>query len=246
MFRLGKIFGIDVFLNWTTLILAFLLTNWFSDSYMRMVPDAHPVVATMAALVTGLGFLASILAHEFGHALTGRRFGVGCRSIMLHIFGGIAGLDGHPPTAKSEFWIAIAGPAVSFALGVGLLILSIFSLLLFGEGLLSVGLVSLGYINLVLGAFNLVPAFPMDGGRVLRAGVWHKTKDFIKSTKIAVHTGKVFGGLAIGAAVLMSLGIYIPFFGVGLFNGIWLGLLAALIMWMGEQELKQARMRRMY
>jgi len=212
---------------------------------MSVLPGLHPVTATVAALVTGLGFLASILAHEYGHALTGRRFGVGCRSIMLHIFGGVAGLDRHPPTAKSEFWIAIAGPAVSFALGIGLFTFSILSLVVFGEGLLSAGCITLGYINLVLGAFNLIPAFPMDGGRVLRAGVWHRTKDFIKSTKIAVHVGKVFGGLAIGAAVLMSLGIYIPYFGVGVFNGIWLGLLAALIMWMGEQELKNARMRRM-
>lgn len=246
MFKLGKVLGIDVYLNWTTLILAFLLTNWFAESFMKMLPGTSLVSATIAALLTGVGFLGSILAHEYGHALTGRKFGVGCHSITLHVFGGIASLSGQPPTAKSEFWIAIAGPAMSFVLGITLFVLSALGLVLSGENLFTLALVTLAYINMVLGAFNLVPAFPMDGGRVLRAGLWHNTKDFIKSTKIAVHTGRVFGGVAIGMSALMALGVYIPFFGVGLFNAIWLGLLAALIMWMGGLELKAARMRRMY
>lgn len=240
--KLGRFFGVDVSVHWSALILVFLVFQGLFRSLGAKFPEYNELVLGGISLLTGVGLLGSILAHEYGHALTGRKFGVSFGSIILHVFGGVAGMTGRIPSAKAEFWMAIAGPIVSFALSIQFFVLAII-VAMFGGGEVSpinMAIVWLSYINFILGAFNLIPAFPLDGGRILRSAVWWRKKNFFSATKVAAKSGKIFGGGLIGCGALMLVGIPIPFFGVGILNGIWIGIIGFLVITMAKQELKAA------
>ena len=167
---LGRIAGIPITLDWTWFPIAILFVVSVTTSY-------EPVLGTLGAILVGLamtsGFFGSILAHEFGHALTARRFGIGTESIALHLFGGVAKITSEPRTPRQELLVAVAGPAVSLGLAslFGLLTLTIPNTVGTPLSLLAMESVfySLGLSNLILGLFNLIPGFPLDGGRILRA-----------------------------------------------------------------------------
>lgn len=147
------------------------------------------------------GLVFSLVAHELSHSLVARRYGLPIKGITLFIFGGVAEMTEEPRSAKVEFWMAIAGPLASFALAVAFWLLAGL-----GEGAglpvpVTGVLEYLALINVLLGGFNLIPAFPMDGGRVLRAALWHWRGDFRQATRIATDAGKTFG------LVLMGLGL---------------------------------------
>jgi Zn-dependent protease len=148
---------------------------------------------------TALGLLGSILFHEPAHSLVARRYGIRISGITLFIFGGVAEMETEPPSAQSELFMAIAGPAASMVLG---------SLLLVPLGMssslpaITMVLRYLGVINWTVAIFNLVPAFPLDGGRVLRAWLWWWGHDLLWATRIASAFGNVFGGLLILLGVL--------------------------------------------
>ena len=237
--RLGKFFGIEVKLDITVLILLFLIS---SAMFNYLLKYSAGTVATMGvAILTGVLLIGSILAHEFGHALTGQKFGIPFGSIILHMLGGVAGMTGRIPYAKAEFWMALAGPLTSYALCIVFAVLGAGSALLAGDNLVTgmLGILSVG--NFVLGTFNMLPAFPLDGGRVLRSIIWWKTDSFINATAIASKVGKGFAVAGGCAALAMMAGVYVPFFGVGFGDGLWLGIIAALVYFMAHQENKMAK-----
>ena len=195
--RLGRIAGIPIGFNWSLLIVVALLTWTFAAyEFPEEFPGRSDLLYWTAAVLTTIAFFACLLAHEMGHALTARRLGVGVKEITLWLFGGVARIRGNDMNARSELRIAIAGPLVSFALaGAGLLAGRAISWDVAG------GIVTwLGRINLILAVFNLIPAFPMDGGRIMRSLLWRRMERR-RATRIAVRSGRAF------AFLLMALGL---------------------------------------
>ncbi len=192
----------------------------------------------MTALGAALLFFFSILLHELAHALVANALGVPVRRITLFLFGGLAEMSDEPRSAKAEFFIAVVGPLTSFIIG-GIAVLWGRSLVppaarlmeenplqaLAMTGPLATLLLWLGPVNLLLAGFNLVPGFPLDGGRLLRALLWSTTGDLLKATRWAAHTGRAFAWLLMGGGVAMALGLSLPIFGTGLLSGLWLLLI---------------------
>jgi Zn-dependent protease len=214
--RLGRIAGIPVGLNWSWAVV-FALFVW---SLGRGVfPSSNPglagvTYAAMAVAATTL-FFASLLLHELGHALVARREGVEIEGITLWLFGGVARIRGPLPSAGAELRMALAGPFVT-----ALLVL-VYGAFAYATGLASAvdGIAAwLAYINLILLGFNLLPALPLDGGRVLRALLWHARADFAWATAVAAAVGRVIG-IAMVAAGFASMDF------TGVFGGIWLALI---------------------
>ncbi|WP_299879131.1 site-2 protease family protein [uncultured Sulfitobacter sp.] len=215
-------FEIRVDPSW--LIIAGLVTWSLSQGYF---PDALPgrtgSVYLVMAVVAMLGLFASLLLHELAHSVVARRLGVPIKTITLFLFGGVAELEAEPKSARTEFWIAIAGPVMSAGLGVGFWTLSLI-VAFGGAAAASVAVLSyLALVNIVLALFNLVPAFPLDGGRILRAYLWHRTGDALAATKAASRSGAFFGYL------LMALGVLALFQG-NVLAGIWYVLIGAFVL----------------
>ena len=170
--RLGNWFGIRVNIHWSVLIIATLLGA-----------SLVSLVGALPALVGVLSFLASILVHEFAHALTARRFGVGTQSIQLWALGGVARLDREAPTAKAEGWIAAAGPIASVALALGGVTVWWAAGGSSGDNAYLAILGWLGIINAALALFNLLPGAPLDGGRIVKAVRWAQHGDKYRAAR---------------------------------------------------------------
>jgi Zn-dependent protease/predicted transcriptional regulator len=214
-FYLFEIGGIKVTINYSWLIIFALVILSLSWGYFpRYFPDYSVQLYWLAGFVATLLFFASILIHELSHSLTAVRMGIKIPEITLFIFGGVAHLSEEPTDPKVELKIAIAGPLASFALAV---IFWVIQIALQGRapGLLVAIFDYLAWINVALGVFNLVPGYPLDGGRILRAIVWWKTGSVTWATKWASDIGQGF------AWALMILGV-IQIFGGGLIGGLWL------------------------
>lgn len=200
--RVATIAGIPVYLH-VSWFVVFALVAWsLSQGYFPARYPELPVATYWAkGLSASLLLFASVLAHELGHSLVARRYGIGIVSITLFIFGGLANLDEDPQSPGAEFWVAVAGPAVSFALA-GLFAGAAAA----GIGGSAVVAVTgyLGFINLVLGLFNLIPAFPLDGGRVLRAALW-RWKGRTWGTRAATTAGTAFAYFFIAYGILLLL-----------------------------------------
>lgn len=201
--RLGRIAGVTIGLNWSVLLIAWLL-SWSLASHR--LPTSHPGHTTgaywTAGVVTALVFFMSLLAHEMGHALVARRHGVRVEGITLWLFGGVAKLGGEAATPAAEFRIAAVGPAVSLALA-GLFGGSAVLFDAVSAPSLMVGAATwLATINLMLAVFNLIPAAPLDGGRVLRALLWRRSGNRMKATVTAANAGRFFGYLLIVLGVV--------------------------------------------
>ncbi len=211
--RIGKVFGIPIRLHWTLLLLV-AFPAWGGGA------------AGMLATGVGLGLLfASVLAHEVAHALTARRYGIGTQDIVLLPFGGMARIDRAPDNGRQEAVIALAGPAMSLALA---------GLAAVGHAFLPPGTVfatvasTLMWANLMLGVFNLLPAFPMDGGRILR-GILERRQGMLRATQFAAKLGRVLA-VAMGVASIAL--------------GSWsLGMIAVFVWFAGrsEEQMVQAR-----
>jgi Zn-dependent protease/CBS domain-containing protein len=215
-FRLGRIAGIQISANWSWLIV-FALITWSLAAavFPSQNPGYSDGVYVVLAVVASLLFFVSLLLHELGHALQARREGVEIEGINLWLFGGVAQFKGDFPNAGAEFRIAIAGPLVSLALGIFFVFLSVVA----GFPNAVDGVIAwLGYTNLILLAFNLLPALPLDGGRVLRAALWYFRGDLQWATSVASTIGRAFGFLLIGLGVFM-------FIVEGAFSGAWLAFI---------------------
>jgi Zn-dependent protease/CBS domain-containing protein len=226
-FQLGRIAGIRISVNWSWLIV-FALIVWSLAA--AVFPSQNPGFSdgeyVALAVAAALLFFASLLLHELGHALQARREGVEIEGINLWLFGGVAQFKSGFPSAGAEFRIAIAGPLVSLALGVLFVLVAVFA------GLPNAidGIAAwLGYTNLILLAFNLLPALPLDGGRVLRAALWHLRGDLQWATWVASGVGRGFGFLFIGLGLFMLIV-------EGAFSGAWLAFIGWFLLQAASAE----------
>lgn len=227
-FKLTKIFGIDVKLDTSWFIIFFLLTYTFTFFYYSYCcPDTNLFFRIILGAFSAVFWFLCILLHELGHSLTAKKFGFNIKEIILFVFGGVSVISHLPKKPYQEFLIAIAGPTVSFILAVLFFMLS----LLTTEGSILYGLLNFLTVgNFILGVFNLIPAFPLDGGRILRALLWTKFGE-IKATKFALFAGGVF------AYFMMIMGALYLITGEFL-NGIWLIVLGYFIKKSAENNYK--------
>lgn len=238
-YRIARIFGIDITVD-PTLLIAFALIA--ASLGLGLFPVWHPEwslgAVWAAAIVTTICFFLSLVAHELSHSLVARANGLPVRRITLFIFGGVSSLEEEPHSPGVEFWMAIVGPLTSLAIGVAATILgAVIATEQTGgavETMRDVGPVAsvllwLGPINVALGVFNLIPGFPLDGGRVFRSIVWKASHSLRRATRIATQTGRVIGFLFIALGVLMALGFHVPFFGRGLVSGLWIALIGSFL-----------------
>jgi Zn-dependent protease len=215
-FTLGRIAGIKVGVNWSWLVVFALIVWTLSQSiFPRMNEGLSDATYLAMAITAALLFFISLLMHEYGHALVARREGMEIDGITLWLFGGVARFKGMFPSAGAEFRIAIAGPVVSLALGI---LFVLFAWLAPAPEAVDGVAAWLGYINLTLLVFNLLPALPLDGGRVLRSALWGARDDFTWATHIAAWVGRAFGYLFI------ALGLGLLIF-QGAFSGAWLAFI---------------------
>jgi Zn-dependent protease/CBS domain-containing protein len=182
-------------------------------------------------------FFGGILLHELAHSAVAWTYGLRVRSITLFLFGGVSDIEREPSSPKAELFTAVVGPITSIVLGVGLLLFVSRGTFVSVEdtadawsaiaplGPFATVVTWLGYINVVIGLFNLVPGFPLDGGRVLRAILWSATGDLRVATRWASATGQTIGWLFIAGGIAMTFGSHLPFFGTGLISGIWLAFI---------------------
>ena len=236
--RLGRIAGIDVIMDWSLLIIFFLITfSLAAGLFPNWHPDWGAGLAWGTAAAAAILFLASVFVHELSHALVGRAQGMEINRITLFVFGGMAHLEREPQTWRVEFLMAIVGPITSLVLGVLFLFVGGLAAgpveldpenpeqmqkVLASLGPVPTLMLWLGPINIILGLFNLVPGFPLDGGRVLRAIIWGITGNLRKATRWASQLGQGFAWVLIFSGVLMVFGYQVPIFGRGLVGGIWL------------------------
>lgn len=225
-FRVGRIFGIPVYLHATWFIMFALITYSFAVVFKGQHAGWDPAQCWLLGIIIAFIYCASIVFHELGHSIVAMHYKIPVHSITLFVFGGLSRISRDAESAKQEFNIAIAGPLSSFLLG-GIFLL-IFAVAPPGS-VTKIACYWLGVINLLLGAFNLIPGFPMDGGRVLRAAVWGVTKNFDKASRIASRSGQFV------AYLLILLGIWAIMqrdSGVSRLLGGWLGgLWLAFIGW---------------
>jgi len=233
-FGLGKVFGINIKIDWSWLLIFALITWSLASSLGLIHPDWPALMNWVLALSAAVLFFGSILAHELAHALVARRMGTPVRNITLFMFGGISNIQKEPGSPFSEFLITIVGPLTSFIVGSAFLVLGIgsfvynnVSMLQPLEALSHIGPVGtifvwLGSINILIAIFNLIPGFPLDGGRIVRSTLWAVTNDLTKATRWASALGQVVAWGLILAGIAMMFGVSIPFFGTSFFNGLWI------------------------
>ncbi|MGH2389197.1 MAG: site-2 protease family protein [Chloroflexota bacterium] len=230
--RLGRVFGIELRLDRSWFI-AFFLISWLLAA--NQLPNAYPHWAPIAYWWIGLtasGLLfGSVMAHELGHAFVARRLGIPVRDITLFIFGGAARLGREPRRARDELMIALAGPAVSLLLALGF-----GGLRLVSSGIAEPYLALFGWLaaaNAILGVFNLIPGFPMDGGRVVRAVLWGVTGNQRRATQTAANLGRLIAYLFIAWGLLQILS-------GNLVGGIWMALIGTFLNGSAAQAHRQA------
>jgi len=232
---LGRIAGIRVGINISVfVIVAILVFGLATGRLPTAFPGRSLAAYVAAALIAALIFLGSLLAHELAHSVVARRNGIEVESIVLWLLGGVASLRGEPKSPGADFRIAIAGPLTSLGLG------ALFALIAGGLGLLGADGLALGALtylagtNVMLGVFNLIPAAPLDGGSILRAGLWRWRGDRHLAAVNAARAGRVLG------FILIALGVLQLVTGVGI-GGIWLALIGWFVVSAAAAEEQQAR-----
>lgn len=242
--RIGRLFGIEIGLDFSWFLIAFILVIHLRTP---VIDTFGPGGATLFAVILAFLFFGSILAHELGHALTARAFGVETQKIILHLFGGVALLNSEPRRPRDEFWITAAGPAVSFLLCI------LFGTVAVGLGLMATASPSqaiqaflmictyVAFMNGILAVFNCLPGFPMDGGRIVRAAVWAATGSYVKATRLAS-----WGGVGVGVLLMLwgiagmltrSAGIAIPVVNMG---GLLMVFLGPFLIYLARVSRRQA------
>ena len=230
--RIGQLAGIPFYINPSWFLVFALVTLQFATGQLpAFVGGQQGWVYWVLAAVIALLFFASVIAHELGHSLVSRAYGIPVRSITLHMFGGVAQLGREVRRAREEFWIALAGPAVSLLLAV---LFGVCGLLL-EDAMYTLGrsLLLLAILNVSVVVFNMVPGFPLDGGRVLRSIVWGITGDYRKASKIAAVGGRLVGSLFI------LLGVYLAV-SEGDLGNLWLALIGWFLINMARFSYAQA------
>lgn len=236
-FGIGRAFGVELRVDWSLLIIfALIAVNLGAGVFAAWHPEWNAGTRWGLALVASVLFFASVLVHELSHAVVAQMWGLEVRRITLFLFGGLAQLDGEPESPTAELTMAIVGPVTSLVIGI---VATVWGMALAGQSFHTSLLIAdldaqqaalaslspfatmllwLGPINVILAVFNMIPGFPLDGGRVLRAILWTFTRDLTRATRWASGVGRAF------AWVLMALGV-MSFFGGAFGQGIWLLLI---------------------
>ena len=237
---IGKFKGIQIEVNSSWLVIfglvTFMLaTNYFPQNY----PDWNPVLRWILGSIIALLLFVSVLLHELSHSLVSISLGIQVKKISLFIFGGIAQMEKEPDEPSKELKIGIAGPAMSVFLFILLMLLTNIFAFFGTPEIIIVPLTYVAQVNLILAIFNMVPAFPMDGGRVLRALIWHFSGNLQNATKIAASLGGVFGYF------LIFTGIFWIMTG-NLINGIWFAFIGWYINQASQSSYQQTVMSNMF
>lgn len=236
-FGIGRLFGIKIQIDWSWFFI-FLLVTWnLAVVFSRLHPAWGTALNWGVAAAASILFFASVLAHELAHSLVARAQGLPVRRITLFLFGGVSNIEREPPSPGAEFLIAVVGPITSIVLGA----IFLFAASVSAGGLQNIGarpeaaiaqldplstlLLWLGPINILVGIFNLIPGFPLDGGRILRSILWSITNSLRQATRWASYVGQAIAWLMIIAGIAMVFGIRIPFLGRGLIGGLWLAFI---------------------
>jgi Zn-dependent protease/CBS domain-containing protein len=234
-FSLGRIAGVELVADWSLLIIfALILINLGAGVFPAWHPDWSAGLVWIVALLAAVLFFVSIALHELAHAVVARRHGIPVRRITLFVFGGMAHMEREPPSPRAELLMAAIGPIVSLIIGLASIAvgsaLASDAVARYGDdpvlmaralGPISTLLLWLGPLNVLLGVFNLVPGFPLDGGRVLRAILWWRTGNLERATRWASGVGRVFAWTLMALGVSMLFGLWVPFFGTGPIQGLW-------------------------
>lgn len=221
--RLFRLAGFNVNLDVSWIFIALLISWTLATGYFpAFYPDLDPLTYWSMGIVGAMGLFLSIILHELSHSVIARRFDIPISGITLFIFGGVAQLEKEPPTPRAEFMMAIAGPVASYVLAAGFYLVGVAALAAGLPETVSGVARYLALINLILATFNMVPAFPLDGGRVYRAWLWGRTGDMNEATRRASRVGQAFG------LALIALGVFSLFSG-NLIAGIWWGLIGLFL-----------------
>jgi Zn-dependent protease len=235
--KIGKVAGIEIDIDWSWLLILALVTWNLATLFRAWHPDWDALPTVALALVAALLLFTSVVVHELAHALVAGTQSVPVRDITLFLFGGVSDIRREPPTPRAEFLIAIVGPLTSIVLGVVFLLFGGLGLDRVGTSLAdpaqvyaTIGPVTtlllwLGPTNLLLGIFNLIPAFPLDGGRVLRAFLWWVTGNLRRATRWATLGTHLVSWALILAGIAMVVGVQLPLFGSGAISGVWLAFI---------------------
>lgn len=253
--RIAKLFGINIRIDWSWLLILLLVIWNLSVVFTQIHPDWGLTLTITIAVSAALLFFLSVLLHELAHSLVAKSQGIPVDSITLFLFGGVASIREEPKSPGNEFVMAILGPVTSLVIGFVLLLLS-------GIGLETQELLQLqpmqalqhfsplrtlgfwlGSVNVVLGIFNMIPGFPLDGGRVLRSILWAITRNLRKATRWAAFVGQAIAWGMIISGIAMIFGLRIPFFGEGLVNGVWLILIGWFLNNAANNSYHQLRVR---
>jgi Zn-dependent protease/CBS domain-containing protein len=236
--RVARLFGIDINIHFSWILIFFLVVLNLADSFPQQFPQWSNQKGLVVASITAFLFFGSVLAHELAHSLVARRFQMSVSSITLFLLGGVANLRKEPPSAQAEFFMAVAGPATSVVIGVlGLgvaVVLDPRATLPNAEAVQAVA-AYLGTVNLYLAAFNMIPGFPLDGGRVLRSAIWGISGNRNRATTIAARGGQLIA-FALGAFVLYEVVVLREA------SGLWLGLIAYFLYSAATSTLQQERL----
>jgi Zn-dependent protease/CBS domain-containing protein len=233
--KVGRLAGIDISIHPSWLVIAFLITyslagSQFPRQFRGWTEGQYWIVAGATAAL----FFGSVLAHELSHAILARRFGLKVEGITLFIFGGVTSIDADSRTPREEALIAAAGPATSLLIGAVLVGVDVFV----DQPQLGALIGWLGFVNIALGIFNLIPGFPMDGGRVLRALIWKLRGDRLTATRNAAVVGRLL------AYALVGLGVFIALQPGGIVSGLWLAVIGWFLSNAAETTLMQAGVER--
>jgi len=235
-FRIARILGIDVRVHLSWILIFLLFTYQQSQDFDLNYPSWSTGKSVLIGAITALLFFTSVVLHEFAHSLVARSFKMPVSSITLFLLGGVASLTREPPTARAEFLMAAAGPATSLVIGG--VAYAIETLLGFPPRDTAAQVAkavagSLAYINIAVAIFNLIPGFPLDGGRVLRSSIWGVTHDRRTATTIAARGGQIVAGLFVLGAGFFVLN--------GEPTGLWWGLIAYFLYGAATQTLQQEK-----
>jgi Zn-dependent protease len=231
--RFGRVAGIPVGASWSALLIALLIAWSLGGQLPAQVPGLTPAAYWLAGAAGAVLFLGSLLAHEIGHALVARRAGLRVRGITLWLLGGVAQLEDEPASPGDELRVAIVGPAVSLALAVGFGLAAVALSVAGGPALAGVVAAWLALANAVLAVFNLLPAAPLDGGRVLRGLLWRRHGNRVRASVTATRAGVWVGSGLIGYGLLGAL----TGWGIGT---LWTALIGWFLVTAARQERDQA------
>jgi Zn-dependent protease/predicted transcriptional regulator len=250
--HVGRVFGINIYVDWSWIFI-FVLVTW--NLAGAVFPSLHPNwgigLNLGLGIIASLLFFGSVLAHELAHSLVAKARGLPVRRITLFIFGGVSNIEKEPEAPGMEFLVSIVGPLTSFALGVVFWVIGAANSHGIGFDVqgtrqalsnlspLATMFLWLGPINLLLGIFNMIPGFPLDGGRVLRSILWGITGSLRRATRWATLVGQGIAWLFIIAGIAMAFGVQIPILGTGFISGLWLAFIGWFLNNAASQSYRQ-------